>query len=82
MIMKANVMALRQADRAVVNGAASIPAVPASIPSAVADFIRSHRIAQITFMPESENFRDGWSVVIGNNRYFGDTIEEAVGKAQ
>ncbi len=60
----------------------SVSPLRASIPSVVADFIRAHRIAQITFMPETAAFREGWSVVIGNNRFFGDTIEEAVGKAQ
>lgn len=53
-----------------------------SVANVVADFIRAHSIAQITFMPETADFREGWSVVIGDNRFFGDTVEQAIGKAQ
>ena len=54
-------------------------------------YMAENNVTQITFMPETE-CRDGeggsftcaanYSVVIGNNRYFGFTIEEAVRKAQ
>ena len=54
-------------------------------------YMADNAIIQITFMPEQE-YADGnglpinwpaqYSVVIGNNRYFGFTIAEAVEKAQ
>lgn len=48
---------------------------------AVEAYLRANRIAQITFMPETEHFAEGFSVVIGNNRYFAATVEDAVAQA-
>ena len=50
-------------------------------------YMRKHSITQITEMPEmilGDGFKtpQQYSVVIGNNRYFGFTIAEAVEKAQ
>ena len=59
----------------------------------IEEYMQANNVTQITFMPESFvpdvfvpegelNIAAQYSVVIGNNRYFGFTIAEAVEKAQ
>ncbi len=67
-----------KADRAGVPSGLSRDASQAKPLITCAAYIRDNGITQITFMAETDDFAEGWSVVIGNNRYFGATLDEAV----